>query len=345
MLTLRLEDDFFAGAQALSRAKAQADLMIPFSSQWTWFLVLYYLLLVLPLLLIAAMLGLVASGIVLEPIVSLEGATRRVASGDLALRLLVKPGDETGRLTASFNRMLAEIERYREGDLQRGKVSAWKDIAQRLAHELKNPLTPIRLAAERILRAAKGNPERALELLEPSMVAIVSEVEGMDSLLSDFRAFASLPEPDRDWAELRGIVADSVGLYRASYPAMSFSYEGVPPGLTLRADRAQLKRALANLFVNSIEATGGVGRVEIRADLVKAVDSRYCRLQVLDDGPGMAPDLLERIFVPYFSTKERGTGLGLAIVERIVIDHGGSIRCESSVGAGTSFYIDLPLDH
>ncbi len=344
VLSLRLVDNFGTGASALSRAKVQSELMAPFSDRWVRLLVLFYVLLVLPLLLIATILGIAAANYVIDPIISLEGATRRVASGDLGIRLLVKPGDETGRLVASFNRMLMEIERYREGDLQRGKVSAWKDIAQRLAHELKNPLTPIRLAAERLLRVSKTDPSRALELLEPSMMAVVAEVEGMDALLSDFRAFAALPEPERDWADLRGIIADSVSLYAASYPDVVFSFDGVAEGMALRADRAQLKRALANLFTNAIEAMDGKGRIEIRSDLVKTADSRYCRLQVSDDGPGMAPEVLERIFAPYFSTKKTGTGLGLAIVERIIVDHGGSIHCESAEGAGASFYIDLPMD-
>jgi nitrogen fixation/metabolism regulation signal transduction histidine kinase len=344
VLSLRLPDNFEEAAAALSRAKSQAELMAPFSAKWLQLLSLMYLLLVLPLLLLASLLGLAAANFVIEPVISLEAATRRVASGDLGLRILVKPGDETGRLLASFNRMLAEIERYREGDLHRGKISAWKDIAQRLAHELKNPLTPIRLAAERLLRASRADPGRALGLIEPSMMAIVAEVEGMDALLGDFRAFAALPEPDRVWTDLRGIVADSVGLYAASYPEVVFSYEGVAEDIALRVDRNQLKRALANLFANAVEAMEGRGRIEIRADLVKTADSRYCRLQVRDDGPGMSSAVLDRIFAPYFTTKKTGTGLGLAIVERIILDNGGSIRCESEEGAGASFYIDLPLE-
>jgi nitrogen fixation/metabolism regulation signal transduction histidine kinase len=319
--------------------------MAPFSERWTRLLALLYALLVLPLLLVAAILGFAAADSVVDPLASLEEATRRVASGDFGVRLLVKPGDETGRLIASFNRMLSEIERYREGDLRQGKLDAWKDIAQRLAHELKNPLTPIRLAAERLLKVAKTDGAKALSLIEDSMVAIVAEVEGMDALLQDFRAFASLPEPEREWAELRGIVAESVSLYAASYPEVLFTYEGVQEGVTLRADRTQLKRAFANLFANSVEAMEGKGRIEISSDLVKTADSRYCRLRVSDTGPGMSREVLARIFSPYFTTKGTGTGLGLAIVERIVADHGGSIRCESEEGAGASFYIDLPLDH
>ena len=344
VLSLRLPDGFGANAAALSKAKTEADLLAPFSARWLRFLALVYILLVLPLLLLAALLGLAAADFLLEPLLTLETATKRIASGDLGLRLLVKPGDETGRLVASFNRMLSEIDRYRQGDLRKGKIDAWKDIAQRLAHELRNPLTPIRLAAERLLRVSKSDPERAKTIIEPAMLAIIAEVEGMTTLLTEFRSFASLPEPDKDWTDLRGIVADSVCLYAASYPEVEFDYEAVPSGTALRADKAQLKRVFANLFLNSIEAMGGKGRIVMRSDLVKTADSRYCRIRVGDSGPGIEASIIGSIFSPYFTTKSNGTGLGLAIVERIVADHGGAIRCESEPGAGASFLIDLPLD-
>jgi len=345
VISLRLPDNFESEAAALSRGKAQAESLAPFAAGWAKLLVIFYVLLVVPLLLAAAMLGFAAADDITEPLVNLEAAMKRAAAGDFGVRVLAKPGDETGRLIGSFNLMLAGLERYREGDLRQGKLDAWKDIAQRLAHELKNPLTPIRLSAERLLRLSTSDREKALALIEPSMLAVIAEVEGMDALLQDFRSFASLPQPDRDWADLRGLVADSVAPYAASYPDVAFSWEGIGEGITLRADRAQLKRAFANIFANAVEAMDGKGRVEIGADLVKKADSRYCRLRISDDGPGMSQDVLAKIFLPYFTTREKGTGLGLAIVERIIADHGGTIHCESREGSGASFYIDLPFDH
>lgn len=344
VLSLRLPDGFESGAAAVSRGKTRAEALLPFSESWEGFLSFLYLLLVLPLLLAAALLGIVAADDIAEPLVVLEAAMRKAATGDFGVRVLAKPGDGTGRLITSFNLMLAGMERYREGDLRQGKLDAWKDIAQRLAHELKNPLTPIRLSAERLLRAASSDPARALELIEPSMLAVIAEVEGMDALLQDFRSFASLPEPGRDWTDLRAIVAESVVLYATSYPEVAFVSEGVGEGITLRVDKAQIKRALANILANAVEAMGGHGRVEIGSNLVKTADSRYCRLRISDNGPGMPPEVLAKVFLPYFTTREKGTGLGLAIVERIIADHGGSIRCESEEGAGASFYIDLPFD-
>jgi len=344
VLSLRLPKGLDSAAASLGKAERTAAFLAPFSAKWATLLVLLYCFLVLPLLLAAALLGGAAADLVAEPLISLEEATRRVAAGDFGVRLIVKPGDETGRLVASFNRMLGEIERSRSDELRKEKIDAWQDIAQRLAHELKNPLTPIRLAAERVLRRWKSDPSLAAPIIEGSMLAIVKEVEGMDALLSDFRAFASLPEPQRGWVELSGMISDSVALYAASYPEVRFRLDGLPTGMTLRVDRAAMKRALGNLLANAIDAMDGRGDIEIAADLVKAADSRYCRLKIRDTGRGIPASLGEKVFMPYFTTKSAGTGLGLSIVERIVAEHGGAIRFESEEGAGTTFYVDLPLD-
>jgi two-component system, NtrC family, nitrogen regulation sensor histidine kinase NtrY len=344
VLSLRLPDGLDRAAAALSAAARTESFLLPFSAKWAHLLGLLYGFLVLPLLLAALLLGMTAADLVAEPLASLEEATRRVAKGEFGVRLIVKPGDETGRLVASFNRMLDEIERSRSDELRRGKIDAWQDIAQRLAHELKNPLTPIRLTAERVLKRWQADPAQAASIIDGSMLAIVKEVEGMDALLGDFRAFASLPEPQRDWTELASLVADSVALYATSYPDVRFTLSGLQEGLTLRVDRASMKRALGNIIANSIDAMEGAGEIEISADLVKAADSRYCRLRIRDTGCGISASLGEKIFMPYFTTKSSGTGLGLSIVERIVAEHGGAIRFESDEGAGTTFFVDLPLD-
>jgi len=344
VLSLLLPEGLDRAAADLGTAGRTARLLAPFSTKWSGLIALLYGFLVLPLLLVAALLGSSAADLVVEPLASLEEATRRVASGDFGVRLIVKPGDETGRLVASFNRMLDEIERSRSDELRKEKFDAWKDIAQRLAHELKNPLTPIRLAAERVLKRWKADPDQASSIIEGSMLAIVKEVEGMDALLTDFRAFASLPEPQREWAELSDLVADSIALYAASYPEVRFDLSGLQKGLVLRVDGSALKRALGNLLANAIDAMDGRGEVEIASDLVKAADSRYCRLKIRDTGRGIPASLGEKVFMPYFTTKRSGTGLGLSIVERIVEEHGGAIRFESEEGEGATFYIDLPLD-
>jgi nitrogen fixation/metabolism regulation signal transduction histidine kinase len=240
--------------------------------------------------------------------------------------------------------MLDELEKGRKGELIQERIDAWKDLAQRLAHELKNPLTPIRLASERLLRAARNDPEKAKAITESTNLAIIAEVDAMDALLSDFREFARLPSPQMDWVPLEELVEESVAVYRQSYPEVDFVVAALPAGLRLNVDRAMVKRALGNLIANAVEAMEGRGRIGISADLVKAGDSGYCRLRLSDSGKGIPGEIGDRVFLPYFTTKEKGTGLGLSIVERIIHDHGGRIRFESAEGLGTVFWLDLPVE-
>jgi nitrogen fixation/metabolism regulation signal transduction histidine kinase len=344
VLCLRLPAGFETATAAMAAANAGAAELEKAAATWPSYLALMYGLFVLPLLLLALLLGVAAADFVAEPLAGLEEATKRIASGDHGLRLLAKPGDERGWLLASFNRMLDEMARWREGDLIQGRIDAWKDIAQRLAHELKNPLTPIRLASERLLRTGRNDPARALEILESSTLAIISEVDSMAGLLDDFKAFASLPTPQPDWVPLADLLEESVAVYRASYPDVDFAIGTLPAEIRLHVDRSMVKRAFGNLLANSIEAMEGSGRIDLSADLVKTGDSGYCRIRLSDSGSGIAPEHRERIFTPYFTTKATGTGLGLAIVERIVHDHDGRIRFESSPGSGTVFWIDLPVE-
>jgi nitrogen fixation/metabolism regulation signal transduction histidine kinase len=280
----------------------------------------------------------------LNPVAALSEAITRVGSGARRAPFLSKPGDEAGDLIEAFNAVLERLERSRGDELRNEKIEAWRDIARKLAHELRNPLTPIRLSAERVLRRWKSDPETVGDILEKSMVAIVQEAANMESLLTEFRDFARLPEPQKDWMGLKQTIDEAVHLYSASWPSLTIDCDDIDPGLVLKADRGYLKQALGNLISNAADATEGRGKVWIRADLVKTVESRYCRIQVRDDGSGIPADVRDKVFSPYFTTKPGGTGLGLAIVEHIVAAHGGGIHFDSGEGVGTVFYIDLPAE-
>ncbi|HUX36646.1 MAG TPA: ATP-binding protein [Rectinemataceae bacterium] len=344
ILCLRLPPSFEASTTAMATGREKLRSLADSSSRWPSFIALVYLLFVLPLFLLALLLGMASADFLAEPLANLEEATRRIAAGDSSVRLLAKPGDERGWLLSSFNRMLDELEKGREGELMQERIDAWKDLAQRLAHELKNPLTPIRLASERLLRISRSDPEKARAITESTTLAIIAEVDGMDALLGDFREFARLPSPQKDWVPLEELLEESVAMYRHSYPEVDFSVGSIPSGLRLNVDRSMIRRALGNLVANSVEAMEGRGRVGFSADLVKAGDSGYCRLRLSDSGKGIPADVKDRVFMPYFTTKEKGTGLGLAIVERIIHDHGGRIRFESAEGLGTVFWLDLPVE-
>jgi len=343
-VSLLLPPEIDRAAAALGRTSGLTAAPGFMDRRFAPFLAFYWFLFALPPLLVALLTGLAAAESIVRPVAALEDAALAAARGDLSPRLLPRPGDELGGLVSAWNRMLSGVEAARYEAAAAEKVAAWRDIAQRLAHELKNPLTPIRLSAERVLRRWQADPASIGDILEPSMLAVLQETEVMNALLTDFRSFARLPEPSPDWTNLRALVEESCAPYRTSFPETRFDASDVEPDLVLRVDRTRMRQALENLISNSLDAMDGKGLVSFRSDLVKAAESRYCRLQIRDTGRGIPPEIRDRIFAPYFTTKRAGTGLGLSITERIVQDHGGRMRFESEPGAGTVFFLDLPFD-
>lgn len=304
---------------------------------------LFYFLLALPILLIALLISFTQSDDLIRPLINLESATRRIAAGDYSTRLLGPARSELAFLAESFNAMTAELAASRAKLAQTEKVTAWQEIARRLAHELRNPLTPIRLSAERILRRSRTDPDHVAEIVEPSVTAILTEVTRLDTLLKEFAGFARLPAPQKASVALKPLVEDLLTTYRAAHPGLSTSTEGLAE-VRIQADQAQMEQVFTNLFKNAVEAMGGEGNLTVVSNLVKKGPTPYCRVQIHDNGPGVPAEIRERIFHPYVTTKAEGTGLGLAIVERILFDHQGRVWFESQPGFGTTFFLDLPME-
>ena len=304
-------------------------------------LMLYYPLLSMPVLLVALLLSFSQSDDLIRPLINLESATRRVAAGDYGIRLLGPDRSALAFLTESFNAMTAELAASRAKLLQNEKVAAWQEIARRLAHELRNPLTPIRLSAERILRRSETDPEHLPELIAPAVGAILTEVTRLDILLKEFAGFARMPAPQKSLIPLKPLIEELLATYRAAHPELKVSTAGLPEVHVL-ADPSQLEQVFTNLFKNSVEAMVGSGTLSVAANLVRKGQASYCRIQIHDSGPGIPSELRDRLFQPYVTTKADGTGLGLAIVERIVFDHQGRVWFESQPGFGTTFFLDLP---
>jgi nitrogen fixation/metabolism regulation signal transduction histidine kinase len=281
---------------------------------------------------------------VASPIEELTEATKRVSDGDFTIRILPRRGDELASLVQSFNAMVGDLEKSRTALLKTEKINLWQDMAQRLAHEIKNPLTPILLSAERVLRRWRNEPEKVSEIVESSMLAIIQEVEGLSTLLGDFRTLAKPMEPSASIVELKELVEGFIQPYGSSHPQIRFDVSSLGAGVLLKIDNHRIFQIFSNLIINSIDAMNGSGLIEIRSDLVKKQESSYCRLSIRDTGKGISKEDAQFVFTPYFTTKESGTGLGLPIIERIVNDHGGTIWFDSGEGVGTTFYIDLPLE-
>jgi two-component system nitrogen regulation sensor histidine kinase NtrY len=225
-------------------------------------------------------------------------------------------------------------------DLMRAqKIAAWREVARRLAHEIKNPLTPIQLSAERIRKKYAERGGGLDEIVEEGTAAIVREVATLKNLVDEFTRFARLPAPNPVATSLQEVIAASLSLYDGVHPRVTIRPICDPDLPPVLLDPDQIKRVLVNLLDNAVEAMGGQGTVtvEARRDPAGAV-----RLEVADDGPGIREEDRDRLFLPYFSTKKKGTGLGLAIVHRIVSDHHGRIRVEDNKPRGARFVIELP---
>jgi two-component system, NtrC family, nitrogen regulation sensor histidine kinase NtrY len=221
------------------------------------------------------------------------------------------------------------------------KLAAWRDVAQGIAHEIKNPLTPIQLSAQRLQRKYREHSGDFDEIFDECTTTIITQVEGLKGLLDEFSAFARMPESNPTPTELRPLVEEVLQLYRGAHRDIALTFSGDPAVAKVNVDGEQMKRALINLVENAVEAMEGQGRV----DIVTSLDGRHQRvcIEVRDTGVGIPPQVRDTLFLPYFTTKKAGSGLGLAIVHRIVADHGGRISVRDNTPQGSIFAIELPV--
>ena len=220
------------------------------------------------------------------------------------------------------------------------KVAAWRDVARRLAHEIKNPLTPIQLSAERLQRHFTTAAPQARALVDECTATIVGEVESLKGLVDEFSQFARMPSPRTVPTDLHELITDTLALYSGIFTAVSLERRFATGMPLVRLDPEQIRRVIINLVDNAIEATERRGCIVVETELDHT--NHGVHVIVGDDGPGIPPSEREKLFLPYYSTKRRGSGLGLAIVRRIIAEHGGSIEVADNVPQGTRFTIELP---
>jgi len=221
------------------------------------------------------------------------------------------------------------------------KIAAWKEVAQMVAHEIKNPLTPIQLSAERIIRTLRKNEQTSLAIVEEGAKTIIQEARTIKSLVDEFSNFARLPKVIMKPSDLRLLINQTVSLFRGIFTQVEFEIDysrDIPS--TLQLDPEQMKRVFINLIDNAIEAMNKKGKIKIRAWLEKKQQRLF--IEVSDTGPGIPAEDKAKLFMPYFSTKKKGTGLGLAIVNQIVREHNGTIQVENNFPSGAKFIIQLP---
>ena len=300
------------------------------------------LLALVVVLAIAAVLGMFVARRATGRVATLRDAARRVGEGDLDVRVAPRGSDELDELGRAFDRMVAELgdARSRLGYLQ--KVSAWQEVARRLAHEIKNPLTPIQLAVQELGSKYSGGDPAYKRLLATAQEILNEEVGAIRRLVDDFSAFAKLPKVEPAPLDLAQVVEDFARAHPEWHEALELSRNGHVGAL---CDRMMLGRVLANLVENAAQAATAAGNTpRIRITVASSAAERAAQLVIDDNGPGVSENLRERIFDPYFTSKEQGTGLGLAIVRKIMLDHGGDVRLDENRSplGGARFVVTLP---
>ena len=294
-------------------------------------------------ILVAVLASLWFAARVTRPVESLAEAARRVAAGDLSAKVEVASSDELGELAASFNRMTEDLAQQKERTVQAERVAAWRELARRLAHELKNPLFPLQVTVENLMRAKQKSPEMFEEVFHEGTATLLAEIDNLKTIIGRFSEFSKMPQPQRHPTQVNEVVQSVLRVFHAQLQeknqisVRSELAEALPE---ISADPDLLHRALQNLVLNAIDAMPQGGALTIRT---ATLDGRI-EISVSDTGSGLTPEECGRLFTPYYTTKQHGTGLGLAIVQSVVSDHGGKISVESTQETGTTFRIELLCD-
>ena len=276
-----------------------------------------------------------------RPIEQLARAAEQVASGDWEAQVPERGRDEVSVLARSFNHMTKELVTQREQLVQSERVAAWRELARRLAHELKNPLFPLQLTVENMVRAREVSPGEFDEVFREGTHTLTMEIANLKTIIGRFSDFSKMPKPEPERIDAKEIITRVRSLYdtRTSEDTkIHFAVEVANAPMALMADPEQLHRALSNLVLNAIDAMPDGGTLTLSA---KPIGDKV-EFRVADTGCGLTPEECNRLFTPYYTTKQHGTGLGLAIVQSVVADHAGTISVESPVGGGAAFIITLP---
>ena len=309
-------------------------------------------ILVFLVIVVAFLIGAVVSRRVTRRVTALADASRKVGAGDLTVSLPTSATDEVTELTQAFNDMVRDLRDSQTRIEYLQRISAWQDFARRLAHEIKNPLTPIQLAAQEMDETYDGGDEAYRTKLEHARAIIEEEVATLRRLVGEFSDFAKLPRADlvpSDLCELMQGIQDSIpamleDVGGGTTAAVDVRVSCATDPIRVRMDPMMLKRGVDNIVRNAIQAVhqhrpSGGGRVLVRGYSI----GNAAYIEVRDNGPGIAKENWDRVFDPYYTTKSEGTGLGLAIVKKVVLEHGGEVRLDRAPEGGSRFTMELPL--
>ena len=277
-----------------------------------------------------------------KPIAELAREARKVATGE-ARPLRVRGPGEIAELAQAFDKMLEDLEAMRRRLAATNRVAAWREVARRIAHEVKNPLAPIRAAVETLRRLRARDDPEFYAYFDEATRTVLDEVHRLSNMVTEFTRFARLAPPRPQEVDVAEIARQIVGLHEPAAEArLQVVVVGQPPAV--RADRDQIVQVLTNLVSNALEAIKSLGRGgEVKVTIVEEPPG-HVAVTVSDNGPGVAPEIASRLFEPYATTKPHGTGLGLAIAQRIAIEHQGELSLlPAATGKGAQFRLVLPV--
>jgi nitrogen fixation/metabolism regulation signal transduction histidine kinase len=334
---MRVPPDFFARVERVARGVAfyhRFGVLRDVSRT-------YWLLLVTALVLavtgVALVVATALARAMTRPLRQLEGALERVAAGQLETRVTATGAREMRTLGERFNAMTGRLQAARTALAEAEREAAWREVARRLAHEFKNILTPLSLSLHRLRRRAHHVPEEHRAAVADSLAAMEQALGDLTRLAEQFSQYARLPEPRFERLDLAQVVRDAARLHEPERVSVVLAPAATP--LPVSADRLLLSRAVHNLLLNACEASPDGATVEVSA----AAQAGEAVVEILDRGPGLAPEVRERLFEPYISTKARGSGLGLSLVRDIAVRHGGRVTLTDREGGGARARLSLPL--
>jgi two-component system, NtrC family, nitrogen regulation sensor histidine kinase NtrY len=277
-----------------------------------------------------------------RPIEQLAAASRELAAGRYDAHVDIDSNDEVGELAQSFNSMVSDLADNRDRLVQVERVAAWRELARRLAHELKNPLFPLQLTVENLAKAKRLTPEEFDEIFKESTATLLAEITNLKTIIGRFSDFSKMPKPQLQAVDLNDAATRTASLHQAQVAqvnnpiVLKANLATISP--IVMADPELLHRVLSNLVLNAIDAmpNGGIISLTVRDEFDRGI------IEVADTGTGLKPEERDRLFTPYYTTKGHGTGLGLAVAQSVISDHNGSITVQSEPGRGTTFTIHLP---
>ena len=301
--------------------------------------ILAIFILAVPILIGVFFVSLAVAKNITVPIEEIAKGIKIISEKNLDYKVKIRSQDEIGDLAYHFNSMATRLKFAYQQIQRMERIEAWQEMARRLAHEVKNPLTPIKLSAERLLYSYEFKPQEFKDILDKTTATIISETKRLEKLVNEFSKFARLPNLKLEKKNIAVTLNDLTVFFQGAYPLYNIIKNITFDELYILYDESQLKQVIINLVNNAIEACEATEKyVEIKA----VINEEYLTISVYDKGSGIPPENRNKIFEPYFTTKKQGSGIGLAIAERIISEHNGDIWFESR-DDGTTFFIQIPL--